>query len=213
MQDAATKFSVVHHISRFADAFQNGGCLWAAEIIKAGLGQQGLQRIPIAGLQALADGGGADGLAVSLFAGHHDAVDARFGELLAHDLVIQACHLAGRLFAHIAGRDVQGFGDFGKHCKVEPGMAVNDRSFIFQKVAGEGGIGDDVGAAVVQHDVGQVLHALCHQALAHRKGHKAGILADHEQMQCVAGGSGFFHKIRTPVPATRLKQGICIIWC
>ena len=67
----------MHHIARFADAFQNGGCLRAAEIGKAGLRQQGLQRIPIAGLQALADGGSADGFAVEFFTRNNDAVDAR----------------------------------------------------------------------------------------------------------------------------------------
>ena len=59
----------MHHIPCFADAFQNRGCLRAAEIVEADLGQQGRQRVPIPGLQTLADSGGADGLAVGFFAG------------------------------------------------------------------------------------------------------------------------------------------------
>ena len=67
----------MHHIPRFADAFQNGCCLRVAEIGKAGLRQQDFQGIPIAGLQSLPDGRRADGFAVDFFAGHYDAVDAR----------------------------------------------------------------------------------------------------------------------------------------
>ena len=69
-------------IARAADAGQHRPGLRAAEVVEAGLGQQGLQRFPIAGLQALPDGGGADGFAVCLLAGHNDAFDARLGQLL-----------------------------------------------------------------------------------------------------------------------------------
>ena len=74
-------------------------------------------------------------------------------------------------------------------------MAVDDSCLILQEVTGEGGIRDDVGAAVVEHDVGQMGHARLHQLPAHGERHEAGVLTDHEQVERVAGGSGFFHKI------------------
>ena len=73
--------------------------LRAAEIVEAGLGQQRLEGIPVAALQALADGGSTDGLAVCFFAGYNDTLNARFGQLLAHDLVVKPRHLTGRLLA------------------------------------------------------------------------------------------------------------------
>lgn len=75
------------------------------------------------------------------------AADARFGELFPHDLIVQPCHLTGGFFPYIAGRDVQGLGDLCEHRQIQPCMTVNNGGFILQKVAGEGGIGDDVGAA------------------------------------------------------------------
>ena len=87
----------------------------------------------------------ADGLAVCFFAGYNDTLDARFGQLLAHDLVVKPRHLTGRLLAHIAGGNVQRRRDFRKDGEVQPGVAVDDSCLILQEVAGEGGIRDDVG--------------------------------------------------------------------
>ena len=47
----------------------------------------------------------------------------------------------------------------------------------------------------MEHDVGQMGHARLHQLPAHGERHEAGVLTDHEQVERVAGGSGFFHKI------------------
>ena len=47
----------MHDIARIADARQHRLCLRAAEIVEAGPGQQRLEGIPVAALQALADGG------------------------------------------------------------------------------------------------------------------------------------------------------------
>ena len=55
----------------------------------------------------------------------------------------------------------------------------------------EGGIRDDVGAAVVEHDVGQMGHARLHQLPAHGERHEAGVLTDHEQVERVAGAAAF----------------------
>lgn len=85
----------MHHIPRLADAFQHRRCFLAAEIIQRRPGQERFQGIPVPGLQALADGRSADSSAVGLLAGHHDAVDAGFGQVL-HAL----CH---QLFAHSKG--------------------------------------------------------------------------------------------------------------
>ena len=59
-------------IARAADAGQHRPGLRAAEVVEAGLGQQGLQRFPIAGLQALPDGGGADGPGAACRRGDRD---------------------------------------------------------------------------------------------------------------------------------------------
>ena len=69
----------MHDIARIADACQHRLCLRAAEIVEAGLGQQRLEGIPIAALQALADGGSTDGLAVCFFAGYNDALMPALG--------------------------------------------------------------------------------------------------------------------------------------
>lgn len=58
------------------------------------------------------------------------AVDARFGELFPHDLIVQPCHLAGGFFPYIAGRDVQGLGDLCEHRQIQPCMTVNNGGFI-----------------------------------------------------------------------------------
>ena len=94
----------MHDIARIADACQHRLCLRAAEIVEAGLGQQRLEGIPVAALQALADGGSTDGLAVCFLAGYNDTLDARFGQLLAHDLVVKPRHLTGRLPRPHSGR-------------------------------------------------------------------------------------------------------------
>ena len=208
-------------IARAADAGQHRPGLRAAEVVEAGLGQQGLQRFPIAGLQALADCGGADGFAVCLLAGHNDAFDARLGQLLTHDLIVKARHLTGRLFAHIAGGDVQGRRDFGKHRQIQPGVAVDDSGFVLQEIAGEGGVGDDIRAAVVEHDVGQMGHPCLHQPFAHRKGHEAGILADHEEVEGIAGSRSFFHEVLVAEgegvgihdEGRALSPGLCLFEC
>lgn len=181
----------MHDIARIADACQHRLCLRAAEIVEAGLGQQRLEGIPVAALQALADGGSTDGLAVCFFAGYNDTLDTRFGQLLAHNLVVKPRHLTGRLLAHIAGSDVQRRRDFRKDGEVQPGVAVDDSCLILQEVTGEGGIRDDVGAAVVEHHIRQMGHARLHQLPAHGKRHEAGVLTDHEQVERVAGGSSF----------------------
>ena len=125
----------------------------AAEVFQRRGGDEGFQGLPIAVLQALADGGGADSLSPGLFTGHNDAVDARLGQLLFHDLIVQARHLAGRLLAHIAGGHVQYRRDLGKNGQVKPCVALDHGGFVFQEITRERGVGDDIGAAVVQDHI------------------------------------------------------------
>lgn len=143
----------MHHISGIADTGEDRGGFGALEVVQRRLGNERFQRRPVAGLQTLADGRGTDGLAVCFPARDHDAVNAGFRELLAHDLVVKAGHLTGRLFADVPGGDVQGGGDLGEHRQIQPCVTVDDRRFVFQEVAGEGRIGNDVGAAVVEHNI------------------------------------------------------------
>ena len=125
-------------------------------------------------------------------------MDARLGQLLFHDLIVQARHLAGRLLAHIAGGHVQYRRDLGKNGQVEPCVALDHGGFVFQEITRERGVGDDIGAAVVQNDVGQMPHSLGHQPLADCKRHQAGVLADDKQMESITGGSRRFHQILVP---------------
>ena len=84
-------------------------------------------------------------------------------------------------------------------------MAVDDSGFVLQEIAGEGGVGDDIRATVVEHDVGQMGHSRLHQLFTDGKRHKAGILADHEEVEGIAGSRSFFREVLVAE-----GEGVCI---
>ncbi len=59
----------MHHIARFLDPCQHRGSLRAVEVFQRRGGDEGFQGLPIAVLEALADGGGADGLSPACLRG------------------------------------------------------------------------------------------------------------------------------------------------
>ena len=74
-------------------------------------------------------------------------------------------------------------------------MAVDDCRFILQKIAGEGGAADDVGAGIVEHHIWNVGNACLYQFLPHGKGHQGCVLAEDEQVENIAIPGGCLHKI------------------
>ena len=74
-------------------------------------------------------------------------------------------------------------------------MTVDDRRFILQKIAGEGGAADDVGAGIVEHHVGDMGNAVTHQLFPHGEGHQGCVLTEDEQVENIAPPGGSLHQI------------------
>ena len=96
--------------------------------------------------------------------------------------VVQAGDLAAGLLPGVPGGDVQGLGNLAEQGQVQTGVALDHRPLILQEVAGEGGRADEVGPALVADHMGQVGHPLIHQLPPHGKGHQAGVLFQHKQV-------------------------------
>ena len=114
-------------------------------------------------MDGLAHRAGADGGPIPGQAGDLNTLDPGLGQLLAHDLVVETGHMAGALLAHIAPLDPQPLGDLTEDPQVQLRLGPDDGVRVLQKIAGEGGGADEIGAGGVAEHVGQILNALLHQ--------------------------------------------------
>ena len=152
------------------------------EELPSGFRDQGTDGPQISVVDELPHRAGADGCAVLRGPGDLHKPNPLLGQLLSHHSVVEAGDLAAGLLPGVPGGDIQGLGDLAEQGQVQTGVALDHCPLILQEVAGEGGRADEVGPALVADHMGQVGHPLRHQLPPHGKGHQAGVLLQHEQV-------------------------------
>ena len=140
---------IMHHIPRPLNFLNYRPRLAAHKVIQAGFGQEVLQQLKIILLEGFSDVGGAYGPSVPLLSGEDHTFDAGLWQLLAHQTVVDGGDMACGLLAHIPFGNVKAFGYFREYGQIKPGMAFDNLILVLQKIAGEGGVADDIRAAVM----------------------------------------------------------------